>query len=58
MYLPTLAEQILKNQDSIIDGGKLDFKGMLIGNGAMNMDIYWRTKVTPTFFDTHYFFGP
>ena len=57
MYLPTLAEQILKNQDSIVDG-KLNFQGMMIGNGAMNMDINWRTKVSPAFFDSHYFFGP
>lgn len=58
MYLPELADLILKNQDKIIDGGKLDFKGMMIGNGAMNMDLYWRTKVPVTFFDKHYFFGP
>lgn len=58
MYLPELADLIIKNQDKIIDGGKLDFKGMMIGNGAMNMDLYWRTKVPVTFFDKHYFFGP
>lgn len=58
MYLPELADQILKNKDSIIDGGKLDFQGMLIGNGALNMDLYWRTKVPVQFFESHYFFGP
>ena len=57
-YLPTLAENIIKNPDGIIDGGKLDFQGMLIGNGAMNMDLYWRTKVPVAYFDTHYYFGP
>ena len=57
MYIPTLAEQILNNIDSIVDG-KLDFKGMLIGNAAMSMNIYWRLKVTPWYFDTHYYFGP
>jgi len=31
---------------------------MLIGNGAMNMDLYWRTKVPVAYFDTHYYFGP
>ena len=40
MYLPTLAEQILKNQDSIIEGARLDFQGMLIGNGIMDMGDY------------------
>lgn len=58
MYLPELADLILKNQDKIIDGGKLDFRGMMIGNGAMNMDMFWRTKVPIAFFDQHYFFGP
>jgi carboxypeptidase C (cathepsin A) len=46
MYVPELADQILQNQDTIIDGGKLNFQGMLIGNGAMNLDLYWRTYVT------------
>lgn len=58
MYLPELADLILKNQDKIIDGGKLDFRGMMIGNGAMNMDLYWRTKVPVMYFDKHYYFGP
>jgi len=31
---------------------------MAIGNAAMSMDIYWRTKVTPLYFDSHYYFGP
>eukprot|EP00178_Gracilaria_changii_P001954 TRINITY_DN12859_c0_g1_i1.p1 TRINITY_DN12859_c0_g1~~TRINITY_DN12859_c0_g1_i1.p1 ORF type:complete len:119 (+),score=1.57 TRINITY_DN12859_c0_g1_i1:363-719(+) len=57
-YLPTLADQLIKNPDGIIEGGKLDFQGMLIGNGAMNMDLYWRTKVPVAYFDTHYYFGP
>jgi carboxypeptidase C (cathepsin A) len=40
MYLPTLADQILKNQDSIIEEGKLNFQGMLIGNGIMDLGDY------------------
>lgn len=58
MYLPTLADLIIKNQDSIVNGSKLDFQGMLIGNGALDLDLYWRSKVTPWFYDTHYFLGP
>lgn len=58
MYVPELADLLIKNQDSIIEGGKLNFQGMIIGNGAMTMDLYWRTKVPVTYFSTHYYFGP
>ena len=30
----------------------------MIGNAAMNMDIYWRIYVTPAYFSSHYYFGP
>jgi len=39
MYLPLLADQLLKNKETIIEGGSLDFKGMLIGNGIMWMNF-------------------
>jgi len=40
MYVPELADLVLKNQDTIIDGGKVNFQGMVIGNGVMTMDLY------------------
>ena len=58
MYLPNLADQILKNQDSIIEGGKLNFQGMLIGNGIMDLGDYELIKMPIKFYESHYFFGP
>ena len=58
MYLPELADLILKNKDSIVDGKTLDIKGMMTGNGAMDMDLYWRTKVPVAYFNSHYYYGP
>jgi hypothetical protein len=37
MYLPQLADLLIKNKTTILDGDELQFKGLLIGNAAMNM---------------------
>lgn len=58
MYIPLLAEQILKNMDNIISGGKLNFQGILIGNGVMLTELHWRRQARNTFFSKHYFYGP
>jgi serine carboxypeptidase-like clade 2 len=58
MYIPLLAEQLLNNRDTIIDGGKLDFQGVLIGNGVMLTELHWRRQARNTFYSRHYFYGP
>ena len=58
MYIPQLADILLKNKDTILDGETLNFKGMLIGNAAMDMTKYWRRKAKLMYYETHYFFGP
>ncbi len=35
MYIPFFADQVLNNIEKIIDGGKLNFQGIMIGNGVM-----------------------
>jgi carboxypeptidase C (cathepsin A) len=58
MYTPLLAEQLLNNLDTIIPGQKLNFQGMLIGNGVMLTENYWRRQARNTFYSRHYFYGP
>jgi carboxypeptidase C (cathepsin A) len=58
MYIPLLADQVLKNLDTIVSGGKLNFQGILIGNGVMLTELHWRRQARNTFFDRHYFYGP
>jgi carboxypeptidase C (cathepsin A) len=58
MYVPLFADQVLLKQDSIIDGGKLNFQGILIGNGVMLTELHWRRQARNTFFSRHYFYGP
>lgn len=58
MYIPLLANQVLNNIDKIIDGKRLAFKGILIGNGVMVTESHWRRQARNTFFSRHYFYGP
>lgn len=58
MYIPLLADQVLKNIDTILPQGKLDFQGILIGNGVMLTELHWRRQARNTFFSRHYFYGP
>ncbi len=58
MYIPQLADQVLKNINTIIPDGKLDFQGVLIGNGVMLTESHWRRQARNTFFSRHYFYGP
>lgn len=46
------------NKDTLIEGATLNFQGLFIGNAALNVDDYWRTKVIIKYFESHYFFGP
>ena len=57
MYIPLLTDQILKDIDNILPKGKLNFQGILIGNGVMNTESYWRRQARNTFYSRHYFFG-
>jgi carboxypeptidase C (cathepsin A) len=58
MYIPLLADQVLKNIDNILPSGKLNFQGILIGNGVMYTELYWRRLAKHTFYSKHYFYGP
>lgn len=58
MYIPLLANQVLNNIDKIIEGKRLAFKGILIGNGVMLTESHWRRQARNTFFSRHYFYGP
>jgi len=58
MYLPLLADQLLTNLDKIIPGQKLNFQGVLIGNGVMLTEGYWRRQARNAFYSHHYFYGP
>lgn len=58
MYIPLLASQVLNNIDKIIEGKRLAFKGVLIGNGVMVTESHWRRQARNTFFSRHYFYGP
>lgn len=59
MYLPLLADQLLKNKDSILpDGKELNFTGMIIGNGVMVTELHWRRQARNTFFAKHSHLGP
>ncbi len=46
------------NKDTLIVNATLNFQGLFIGNAALNVDDYWRTKVIIKYFESHYFFGP
>ncbi|MCB0370699.1 MAG: hypothetical protein KDD45_15065 [Bdellovibrionales bacterium] len=59
MYIPLLAEQLLKNKDNILPSGKpLNFKGMMIGNGVMLTELHWRRQARNGFYSKHYHLGP
>lgn len=58
MYIPLLANEVLKNIDTIIPDKTLKFKGFLIGNGVMVTESHWRRQARNTFFSRHYFYGP
>ena len=44
MYLPQLATQLFKHIEDIVPDGRLDFQGMLIGNGVMWTPAHWRRQ--------------
>ena len=59
MYIPLLADQLLKNKDNILESGApLNFTGIMIGNGVMLTELHWRRKARNTFYSRHYHIGP
>ncbi len=58
MYIPLFADQILKNKGSIVPGGDINFKGIMIGNGVMLTELHWRRQARNAFYSRHYFYGP
>lgn len=52
MYIPHFASALIDKQV----GSK--FKGVLIGNGAMNVNENWRRYAGDKFLKSHYYFGP
>jgi serine carboxypeptidase-like clade 2 len=54
MYIPNYASALIdanKNQD-------IKFKGVMIGNGVMVTEQYWRRNARNKFYSKHYFYGP
>lgn len=58
MYIPLFADQVLKNKGSIVEGGDINFGGILIGNGVMLTELHWRRQARTAFYSRHYFYGP
>jgi hypothetical protein len=58
MYIPLFADQVLKNKGNIVEGGDINFAGILIGNGVMLTELHWRRQARTTFYSRHYFYGP
>ncbi len=58
MYIPLFADQVLKNKGNIVEGGDINFAGILIGNGVMLTELHWRRQARNTFYSRHYFYGP
>jgi carboxypeptidase C (cathepsin A) len=52
MYIPFIANEILTN------GQDINLKGILIGNGAMWLDMNWRRMIGDRFWASHYYYGP
>jgi carboxypeptidase C (cathepsin A) len=50
MYIPNFASALIEN-------GKVKFKGIMIGNGVMVTEKYWRRRARNTFYSKHYFYG-
>lgn len=52
MYIPFLANEILTQDNSI------KLQGILIGNGAMWLNMNWRGMIGDRFWASHYYYGP
>ena len=52
MYIPFLANEVLKNDQTI------NLQGILIGNGAMWLNMDWRRQIGDKFWMSHYYYGP
>ena len=60
MYIPNLASKIIdaNNNHQLTSEGKINFKGVLIGNGVMVTDTNWRRFAHNNFYSSHYYYGP
>jgi carboxypeptidase C (cathepsin A) len=54
MYIPFFASALI---DNITTDKHINFKGIMIGNGVMRTESYWRRKARNTFYSKHYFYG-
>jgi hypothetical protein len=58
MYIPLVADLLIKNKDKILPSGNdLNFKGIMIGNGVMLTDLHWRREARNKFYTRHYHVG-
>lgn len=59
MYIPYFASALIdaNKQGAFVNDGKINFKGVMIGNGVMRTDIHWRREARNTFYSKHYFYG-
>ena len=59
MYIPNFASTLIDaNNDLMQNEEKINFKGIMIGNGVMLTDRHWRRQARNTFYSKHYFYGP
>ena len=55
MYIPNFASSLI-DANQLWDS-KIKFKGVMIGNGVMLTNKYWRRQARNTFYSKHYFYG-
>ena len=52
MYIPFLSYEIINH------GPEINLQGMLIGNGAMWLNMNWRRMIGDRYWKSHYYYGP
>jgi carboxypeptidase C (cathepsin A) len=55
MYIPNFASALIDANAGW--DSKINFKGVMIGNGVMVTDRHWRRLARNKFYSKHYFYG-
>lgn len=57
MYIPYFASALIDANINMELGAKINFKGVMIGNGVMITNKHWRREARNKFYSKHYFYG-
>lgn len=60
MYIPNFASALIdaNTDQQIVSESKINFKGIMIGNGVMFTEKHWRRQARNKLYSKHYFYGP